>query len=101
MVSAGGCGIQTDTFQGQFIDLAGAVPEVRLKGVPIVELLQTAQEDAQAIIREFGRAKGLAQQVAQSMMETLSPLLNVDLGVVPRERMKAIQPAAKVPLDNP
>ena len=28
------------------------------------------------------RAKGLAQQVAQGMMEALSPLLNVDLGVV-------------------
>src|SRR6266404_743374 len=82
VVSAGRRGIQADTLQGQFIDLTGAVPEVRLQGIPIVQFLEATQEDAQTIIGELGRAKGLAQQVAQRMMETLSPLLNMDLGVV-------------------
>ena len=70
VVAVGGRGIQSDTFQGQFIDLTGAVPKVSLQGIPIVEFLQAAQEDAQTIIGELGRAKGLAQQVAQGMMET-------------------------------
>ena len=43
---------------------------------------EATQEDAQTIIGELRRTKGLAQQVAQRMMETLSPLLNMDLGVV-------------------
>ena len=39
VVTVGGCRIESDTFEGQFIDITGAVPEVSLQGIPIVELM--------------------------------------------------------------
>ena len=39
VVTVGSCGIESDTFEGQFIDITGAVPEVSLQAIPITQLL--------------------------------------------------------------
>ncbi len=61
--------------------MAGGLPQVRFATLP-VRVVETAQNDAEAIIREFRRTERLPEKALQSVSVSLSPILNAHLAVV-------------------
>src|SRR6185503_19339213 len=67
--------IKADAIDGDLIHFTRPLPQVVFQGAPI-GLVDTAQDNAQAIIAELRGTKGLAQQRLQGAGMSLRPVLN-------------------------
>jgi hypothetical protein len=73
--------IEPDAVVGDFRDFAGGLPEVRFEGWPI-SILESAEDNAQAIIGELDGAERLAEESLQGVAMVACPVLDTDLAVV-------------------
>src|SRR4051812_34334084 len=83
VIAAGRRSIQPHAVNRYFIDLAGGLPEVGLERRP-ARVVETAEDDTQAIIGELDRAEGLTEQRLECMLMALGPALDADFAVVGR-----------------
>ena len=78
---AGGA-VEADPLDGQGVDLAGAVPEVGLDGVPGFGVAESGEEQGEAVVGEIDVADGLSGEGFEGVMEIASPVADVGLAVV-------------------
>ena len=81
VIAIRGGAIKADAVDGDLIHLTGPLPQVVFQGAPI-GLVETAQDNAQAIIAELDGTKGLAQEGLEGVGMALRPVLDGGLAVI-------------------
>jgi hypothetical protein len=80
VIAIGSSSIEAALFDGNVIDLAGGTPEISFEAGP-VGIVQSPEEDAEAIVGAFDGPDGLSEQGIEEMNAFGSPILDVDFAM--------------------
>src|SRR4051794_18211474 len=82
VISTTGGGVESDSLDGQGIDVAVGVPEIGLQGLPSGLVVEALQEQGQAVVAELDGADSLSDEGFEGVLEFLGPGLDGGLAVV-------------------
>ena len=78
---AGGA-VESDSLQGDGVDLAGAIPEVGLDAVPGRGVAEPSQQQGEPVVAEFDLADGQPGDGLEAVVEFVGPGADVRLAVI-------------------